>query len=76
MASRSRASSQATAFASYNNVVANNVAGLAGGGISVTGVPTGGGQRPVVDITQNTVVDNDSTGTAGGRSPSASRRAR
>jgi hypothetical protein len=60
----------------YNNVVANNVAGLAGGGISVTGVPTGGtnpcnsglpqSQPCVVDITQNTVVNNDSTGTAGG----------
>ena len=48
----------------YNNVIANNVAGLAGGGISIEGVPTTG-NGVVVDIVHNTIVDNDSTGTAG-----------
>jgi len=42
----------------YNNVIANNVAALAGGGISMQ-------DAAYVDITHNTVVDNDSTGTAG-----------
>ena len=36
----------------------NNVAGLAGGGISIA-------DAAYVDITHNTIVDNDSTGTAG-----------
>jgi hypothetical protein len=49
----------------YNNVIANNVAGLAGGGISIAGVPGGNPNNPIVDITHNTIVDNDSTGTAG-----------
>ena len=49
----------------YNNVIANNVAGLAGGGISIAGLPTAGGTAVWVDVTHNTVVDNDSTGTAG-----------
>ena len=49
----------------YNNVIANNVAGLAGGGISIDGLPTAGGTAVWVDITHNTIVDNDSTGTAG-----------
>jgi hypothetical protein len=49
----------------YNNVIANNVAGLAGGGISIDGLPTAGRTAVWVDITHNTVVDNDSTGTAG-----------
>ena len=49
----------------YNNVIANNVAGLAGGGISIEGVPSTG-SAVYVDITHNTVVHNDSTGTAGG----------
>ena len=42
----------------YNNVIANNVAGLAGGGISIS-------DAAYVDITHDTIVDNDSTGTAG-----------
>ena len=41
----------------YNNVIANNVAGLAGGGISIA-------DAAYVDITHNTIVHNDSTGTA------------
>ena len=51
----------------YNNMIANNVAGLAGGGVSIAGVPGGGNpNNPIVDITHNTIVNNDSTGTAGG----------
>ena len=52
----------------YNNMIANNVAGLAGGGISIAGVPAGGSTDPLIalDIVHNTVVNNDSTGTAGG----------
>jgi large repetitive protein len=49
----------------FNNMVVNNVAGLAGGGIGIGEVPTGGG-APVVDIVHNTIADNDSTATAGG----------
>jgi large repetitive protein len=51
----------------FNNMIANNVAGLAGGGISIEGVPTTGNNNSgyIVDIVHNTVVDNDSTGTAG-----------
>ncbi len=52
----------------YNNMIANNVAGLAGGGISIAGVPTGtgGNRRSAWTSSHNTIVDNDSTGTAGG----------
>jgi large repetitive protein len=50
----------------FNNIIANNVAGLAGGGISIEGVPTGGSASTFyVDIAHDTIVDNDSTGTAG-----------
>ena len=51
----------------YNNVIVNNVAGLAGGGISIANVPSsaGGFGGPIVDIAHDTVADNDSTGTAG-----------
>ncbi len=49
----------------FNNMIANNVAGLAGGGISIEGLPTASGTDAWVDITHNTIVDNDSTGTAG-----------
>ncbi len=49
----------------YNNMIANNVAGLAGGGVSIAGLPGGNGNA-IVDIVHNTIVDNDSTGTAGG----------
>src|SRR5207342_526387 len=49
----------------YNNMIANNVAGLAGGGLSIADVPGGNGTA-IVDIVHNTIVDNDSTGTAGG----------
>jgi hypothetical protein len=52
----------------FNNMISNNVAGLAGGGIAIEGVPTSGGGNPpvVVDIVHNTIAENDSTGTAGG----------
>jgi hypothetical protein len=43
----------------YNNVIANNVAGLAGGGLSIV-------DAAYVDVTHNTIVHNDSTGTAMG----------
>jgi len=48
----------------YNNMIVDNVAGLAGGGISIAGVPAGSGS-PVVDIVHTTVAHNDSTATAG-----------
>jgi hypothetical protein len=42
----------------FNNVIANNVAGLAGGGIAIR-------DAAFVDITHNTIVRNDSLATAG-----------
>ncbi len=43
----------------YNNMIANNVAGLAGGGVSLH-------DAAFVEIVHNTIVNNDSFGTAGG----------
>jgi len=42
----------------YNNIIVNNVAGLAGGGISLHDVEN-------IDIVHNTIAHNDSLGTAG-----------
>jgi len=49
----------------YNNVIANNGAGLAGGGVSLQDVV-------FADILGNTIVDNDSLGTAGSAFPAGS----
>lgn len=42
----------------YNNMIVNNVAGFAGGGISMQDAPR-------VDLINNTIANNDSTATAG-----------
>ncbi len=47
-----------TAISVTNNIIANNVAGWAGGGVSIQ-------DAVKVDFTNNTVVDNDSTASAG-----------
>lgn len=49
----------------YNNFVANNAAGLAGGGVSLQDVA-------FPDIVNNTIVDNDSLATAGSAFPAGS----
>ncbi|MGI9305333.1 MAG: hypothetical protein ACR2RB_21920, partial [Gammaproteobacteria bacterium] len=46
----------------FNNIIANNMAGLAGGGISLQDTPR-------VRIANNTVANNDSTGSAGAAFP-------
>ena len=58
----SRLRNQGNQLHVYNNIIADNMAGLAGGGVSLQDVV-------LADIVNNTVVNNDSSATSGGAFP-------